>query len=144
MNLLLGVGNEQNGDDGIGPFVAKSINLPGWKGVNCSITPENFTGIARKEEPELLLMVDAADMGLEPGEIRIIPKGRIDELVISTHYMPLSILMRYLSDSASKVIFVGIQPKQHENSLSAEAREAAWRLLEFLKQGRLDKIKVLE
>ena len=143
MNLVFGIGNEQNGDDGVGPYVAKNVNFQGWKGINCSVTPENFTSVAKKEKPELLVLVDATDMGLEPGEVRIVQGGKIDELVISTHYMPLSILMRYLSESAGRVVFVGIQPKQREKDLSKEVRASANMLLEYIRQGRLDKIRTL-
>lgn len=143
MKLLFGVGNENNGDDGIGPYVARRANFEGWRGVNCSVTPENFTSLAKKEKPELLVLVDATEMGLEPGDMRIVPASRIDELTLSTHYIPLSILIRYLSESAKKVVFVGIQPKCLEGELSKEAREGAERLLEYLRQERLDKIRSL-
>lgn len=145
MNLLFGVGNEDNMDDGVGPYLAKNINLSGWKGVNCSVTPENFTSIAKKEKPGILLIADAAEMGIEPGDFRVIRRDRIDELAISTHYMPLSILMRYLSDSAGEIVFVGIQPKEHGEGqgLSKEVKAGAHRLLDYLQQGRLDKVKWL-
>ena len=144
MNLVLGVGNEENGDDGVGPFIAENIDFPGWKGVNCSVSPENYTGVVQQEKPEFLVIVDATEMDLKPGEFRLIPRSRIDELAISTHYMPLSILMRYLSESARYVVFIGVQPKQRDGELSKEVRESAYRLLEYFKQGRLDKIKKLE
>lgn len=145
MKLLLGVGNEYKGDDGVGPYVAKRVNFVGWKGVNCSTTPENFTGLVKRERPELLVIVDAAEMGLEPGEIRVIPREKVDELTMSTHYIPLSILIRYLEGNARKILFIGIQPKKREegSELSKEVREGAERLLEFIKQDKLDNIKRL-
>ena len=143
MNVLFGIGNEDRGDDGVGPYVAKRINFTGWIGVNCSTIPENFTSIVKKEKPELLVIVDAAEMGLEPGEIRVIPREKVDELTMSTHYIPLSVLIRYLEESANRIMFVGIQPKERTegNELSKEVREGAERLLEFIRQGKLERIK---
>jgi len=109
MNILLGVGNPLLGDDGAGCFVAEKFFKEGWKCYNCETTPENFTGIIRREKPEKVLIIDAADMGINPGELRIIPKARIEDAGIGTHQLPLSHLIIYLESLAEEVIFIGIQ-----------------------------------
>ena len=80
MNVLMGIGNELKGDDGIGNVIAREFSAPGWKAIACETVPENFTSVIRRERPELLVIVDATDMGLNPGEIRIIPEGRLNSI----------------------------------------------------------------
>lgn len=141
MNLVFGVGNEQDGDDGVGPYIAKNLKQEGWKGINCSVSPEDYTSVARQESPDLLLVVDAADMGLPPGSMRTIPKEKVSELAISTHYVPLSVLIKYLETLAKKVVFIGIQPKQKDNGLSEPVKKAAEKLLQKIKENDVSSIK---
>ena len=135
MNILLGVGNELRGDDGIGVFVAKHFYAEGWKAIDCGMLPENYSSVVRKERPELLVIVDATDMGLEPGSIRAIPKEKIGGLALSTHSMPLSLLIDLLEPHCGKVVLVGIQPKTIADTvgLSPEAQQAAEKAIEKLK-----------
>ena len=110
MDVLLGIGNEMRGDDGVGPYIAQSLKPGKWKAIDCGTVPENYTKDARGANT--VLIVDATDMGLEPGSIRIIPRERIGDLAISTHSMPLSMLIDYLKESCGEIIMIGIQPKQ--------------------------------
>ena len=144
MNLVFGVGNEQSGDDGVGPYTAKNMDIDGWKGINCSVSPEDFTSVAREESPEILLMVDAADMGLPAGSIRTIPKEKVSELTISTHYVPLSVLIKYLETLTKRILFVGIQPKQKASKgLSKEVKKAADELIEKIRTDKISEIELL-
>jgi len=73
--------------------------------------PENATGELRKFAPDLVLMIDAADMGETPGTVKWIPEESIDGMSASTHSLPLSILARYLKLELNCVVAVlGIQP----------------------------------
>ncbi|MBN2067580.1 MAG: hydrogenase maturation protease, partial [Candidatus Diapherotrites archaeon] len=69
-SVLMGIGNELKGDDGIGNAVAREFQGKGWKPVECETVPENFIAIVKRERPELLVIVDAASMGLAPGQFR--------------------------------------------------------------------------
>ncbi len=58
-----------------------------------------------------MLVVDAADMDLEPGDIRMIGMEQIDDpFLITTHTLPLSYLMQSLCEFVPQVDLVGIQP----------------------------------
>ncbi len=112
--MLIGIGNPMRGDDGIGPYAAelmRSMDLDGWEVINAEMVPENFTSVIRKKRPELLVLLDAADMGLAPGEIRLIPPERIGVMHFSTHAIPLSVFMEQMSECAGEVMLVGIQVK---------------------------------
>ncbi len=145
-NILLGIGNPMNGDDGVGIYVAEQFRMDGWIPLACGIAPENFTGIIRKIRPSCLVLVDAADMGLSPGEYRIIPQQRIADVSMGTHQLPLSLLIDFLSDAAGQIILIGIQPERARtgSEISLPVRGGADRLVHVLASGGLDRIPVLE
>ena len=145
-NILLGIGNPLNGDDGVGIYVAEQFRKDGWISLACGTAPENFTGIVRKTRPSCLVLVDAAAMGISPGGYRIIPRDKIEDVSIGTHQLPLSFLIDFLSDTASRIILIGIQPDRvvAGEEISPRVREGAERLVHVLSSGELDRIPVLE
>jgi hydrogenase 3 maturation protease len=145
-NILLGIGNPLNGDDGAGMLVAGQFSKEGWISVSCATAPENFTGLIRKTLPDCLVLVDAAAMGLAPGEFRIIPRHKIADVSIGTHQLPLSMLIDFLSDSAGRIVLIGIQPGRvvFGGEISPRVREGAERLVHVLSSGELGRIPVLE
>ena len=76
--VILGVGNDMRRDDRIGiEILSELINLSLLKDsqikmINAGTTPENFTHPIENWNPSHLLIVDAADMGENPGEIELI------------------------------------------------------------------------
>ena len=144
VRMLLGIGNPLLGDDGAGNYVADQFRAPGWITVDCGTIPENFTGTVRREHPEVLLFIDAADMALSPGEFRIVRPGDIAAVTFGTHSLPLNLLMEYLAECAGAVIFIGIQPGRTVpgEGLSGPVREGADRLISILASGAVDTIPV--
>lgn len=141
MNILLGIGNEMNGDDAIGTYVARKFKCEGWKAIDCATVPENFTGEIRKHKPDKIIIVDAADMNLPPGEIRKIPKEKIRKVNFSTHTIPLSLFITHLEKTTDADIFlIGIQPKSMYGKVSNEVMEAGNKVIEYIKEGMIDKI----
>lgn len=143
VRMLFGIGNPLRGDDGAGNYVADRFSAPGWVALDCGTIPENFTGTVRSEHPELLVLVDAADMGIAPGEFRIIRPEDIAAVTFGTHALPLSILIEFLSHDAGRVIFIGIQPAQTEmgQPLTVAVCEGADRLIRILGEGTLERIE---
>ncbi len=136
MKILMGVGNELRGDDAIGIYVARNFRKEGWKVILAGQVPEDFTSEIKRYRPELLVIVDAALMDLNPGEFRRVPEDKIPKVAFSTHGMPLSFLMEYLRDYVGKIILIGIQPKSMEfgEGLSEEVKKAGDKLIELLKR----------
>jgi hydrogenase 3 maturation protease len=134
------------GDDAIGPVTAKKLSkmLRGRSDVrviNAGTVPENYTGIIRRENPSHLILIDAVNMGKEPGHLRLVEKEEIADYNISTHAMPLSFLIKYLESSMNiKIILIGIQPKsmdlvqsiQGKNLISRESEEGIEKFLTIL------------
>ncbi|EMO4162324.1 hydrogenase maturation peptidase HycI [Morganella morganii] len=112
-NLMLAVGNSMMGDDAAGPMLFDLMEanpVDGWIAVNGGSAPENVAHQVRALKPERLLIVDAADIGLNPGEIRIIdPDDIADMFIMSTHNLPLNFLIDQLKEDIPEVIFLGIQ-----------------------------------
>lgn len=139
MNLLLGVGHELHGDDGIGPWIAQRLTAPGWHTLDCSTVPENYTSMVKRLRPRAIVIVDAADMGLNPGEVRIIPTRHLGAVAFSTHMLPLSLLVGYLRESTdAPVTVIGIQPRQFQGGLSREVQRAGEEVMTLLRSGLWD------
>jgi len=133
--MLMGLGNICRGDDGIGSFIAQNFQSDDWLVLDCGTTPENFTSLVKKTQPEYLVMVDAAQMNLEPGEFRVIPSERIDKFYLTTHNIPLSLLISYLDKWVGKIILIGIQPERMEDfqRISERVQDSARNIIEILK-----------
>jgi hydrogenase maturation protease HycI len=113
-NLMLAVGNSMMGDDGAGPMLFDLMEanpIDGWQVINGGSSPESVSHQVRALKPQRLLIVDAADIGLAPGEIRIIDPDDIAEMfIMSTHNLPLNFLIDQLKEDIEEIIFLGIQP----------------------------------
>ncbi len=148
MNVLMGVGNDLRGDDAVGVYIAKKfmdIAPSGWHVIVAGEVPEDFTSEIKKIQPDLLVIVDAAIMGLEPGDYRIVPENKISNVAFSTHGMPLSFLISYLRDYVGEVILIGIEPESMEFGVEISQRvlHSAERILQILQSGDVRSIPKL-
>lgn len=144
MNILLGVGNEINGDDGIGVWIARNFSRDGWRSIDCFTAPENYTSEIKRSGVKKVVIVDAADMGLDAGEIRIIPKEKIGLAGFSTHSLPLSIFITHIEETTdADILLIGIQPEQFYSGISDRVKKAGKKLLEILKRDAFDEIEKL-
>ena len=143
--MLMGLGNICRGDDGIGSFIAQNFQSDDWLVLDCGTTPENFTSLVRKTQPEYLVIVDAAQMNLEPGEFRVIPSERIDKFYLTTHNIPLSLLISYLDKWVGKTILIGIQPERMEDfqRISERVQDSARNIIEILKGKSFQELREL-
>jgi hydrogenase 3 maturation protease len=114
--MVFTVGNTLMGDDGAGPLLAELLEIepaPGWSVVDGGATPENVTHIVRADAPQRVLLVDAADMQLPPGTVcRINEADVAKQFLITTHAIPLDVLIASLKETVPRVTFVGIQPQE--------------------------------
>lgn len=112
---LIGIGNIDKGDDGFGPRLVKLLHpeLKNTALFDCGTSPENFLGPILRSKPEVILLVDAANLGAEPGHTHIIEKEEIANLGLSTHDTSLKLFIAYLENGLDTVdiFLLGIQPK---------------------------------
>ncbi len=145
MKILLGIGNDMRGDDGIGVYIARKFRKDGWVAMDCSTVPENYIGKVIRYKPEKVVIVDAAEMGLEAGEIRKIPKDKMGMASFSTHSLPLSIFINHVEKNCrAEIVVIGIQPKNMYGEMSEEVRKAGEKLMEYLTHEKIDEIEELK
>jgi len=160
--IVLGIGNSLGGDDAAGTLVVDMLNRAlralstgrqttersvsaEISAIDASTTPESYTSLVRKHQPDLLILVDAADMGLPPGALRTIPPEKVKTLSFSTHHMPLSMFISYVKEVCGKVFLVGVQPEQTEIGapISEVVRKSARKLTRAILEGRVGEITPL-
>ena len=140
--VLLGLGNPLGRDDGVGLYVASVLRAPDWIAIPAQ-SLENVLGKVEKAEPEKLVIVDAAEMGLPPGTVRRLPLEESAKMLGSTHGLPLSFLLSFVR--VREVVLIGIQPKEYGigEGLSPEVRTAADSLIRLLQENREHEIPEL-
>jgi hydrogenase 3 maturation protease len=131
---IVGIGNALRSDDAAGMLVARELlhrecaaDASHLMVIQAGHAPENVTGELRKFSPNLILLIDAAEMHAVPGAICWIPIQSIDGMSASTHSLPLSMLARYLTlELNCTVALIGIQPRSNEvgETISAEVSRA--------------------
>jgi len=125
--LVLGVGNIDRGDDGIGNYIISKLETP--HKIDCEFAPENFTSKIRRIHPEVILIIDAVDFGGKPGETIFTEAENADHDALSTHSLPLSFLCRMLPES--KIYLLGVQPKSFGN-MTPELKTSAVSIIKNL------------
>jgi len=143
--VILGVGQELEGDDGAGMEIARlfrrlrraqgaalgraaSRRRPVARTILAGVAPENATLALRRFRPTHAVFVDAAELGLTPGQWRVIATEEIGGVTFSTHMLPLHILARFIaSDLGCHVVVVGIEPRRlsYGEGLTPEVRRGA-------------------
>jgi hydrogenase 3 maturation protease len=160
--IVLGIGNRLGGDDAAGTCVVDMLNpalraLSAGQGakapfpaeitaIDAGTAPESYTSAIRRHRPDLLILVDAANMGLSPGALRIITPEKIGILSFSTHNIPLSMFVSYVEKFCGKVLLVGVQPERIETGegISKAVRKSVKKLAEAILEGRIAEIPLLE
>lgn len=143
--LIMCIGNIDGGDDAIGPYIADKLMQEEGDLVvlNCGTVPENFTSVVKQHNPKNLIIVDAVEMGLDAGEIRIVPKDKIGVMHISTHGIPISVLISYLEQYVEKIYFIGIQPKSVSGEINKIVKKSGKELITIIKNRKIENIHKL-
>ncbi|MFN4133619.1 MAG: hydrogenase maturation peptidase HycI [Candidatus Hadarchaeales archaeon] len=138
--VVVGVGNEMRGDDGVGIAVAKMLKKRIAEEAAVLIggtAPENITGKIKRLHPSHLIFVDAADFGGSPGEVMVASPATIAWRTISTHTLPLSVISEYLmKETGVKVLLLGIQVEQSVfgSGMGQKVAKAAEKVAEILEE----------
>lgn len=140
--VLWGIGNPLYGDDAAGPALANMLKTktPLWLRVfNCETVPENYVAPLRKISPATLLIVDAADMDEDPGEIRRMGLGDFSNISFGTHGLPIDMM---LEGMGINVVIIGIQPLSRDigANISSPVRHAVGKLAELITSGKWETI----
>ncbi len=117
-----GCGNILFGDDGFGPEVIEFLRNnytipPNAEMINagCSIRNILFDLTLSEERPEKIIIIDAIDAGLKPGEIfevelEDLPENKLDDF--SMHQIPTSNLLKELKELCRvQIKIISCQPE---------------------------------
>lgn len=150
--VVLGIGNDIRGDDGLGPYIIEELSLKREKLqessdissifdlnelflINGGSVPENFTSKIKSLDPSHIILIDASLMNKEPGDIEIVDKENISNVSISTHSMSLAYLIKFLElEKPYEILFIGIEPESMELSfeLSDTVKKSSDKLIDIL------------
>jgi len=133
---LLGMGNRQWRDDGAGSLIAEALqSCPLFDVIDAGCVPENYLETVAGKNPDAILMIDAADFGGTPGEVRLIETKNVAQSGLSTHAGSLRMLAKYLRiRTGARIALLAIQPADCSagDSLSPEVAQAAQYLQQAL------------
>jgi hydrogenase 3 maturation protease len=117
---VVGIGHELRGDDAAGVVVARVLKARLHRHrvlrrpvlvIDAGPAPENHTATLRRFAPDVILLVDSAEMGVRPGSVRRLRQEAASGVTASTHTLPLSVLCAYLVRETNCVLtLLGIQP----------------------------------
>lgn len=136
--LAITIGNRFRSDDGVGPFIARQIKKSKKNVIviNAEDKPENIIDRAIQLKPCKVVIIDAANFGGMPGEIRLIEKNNIPDTSLSTHSLSPNILAAIIeAGTGADVSFLGIQPKsvQLAKGLSKPVKRAAEKIISCIR-----------
>jgi len=134
--LVVGIGNPLREDDYIGCYIAENLKDT-VVSFNVEVNPEVFIDDIVSENPDTILIFDAADFGGRPGEVRLIEEGNIDRFTLSSHTIPISFFIHLLKMKTSADIYIiGIQPVStgYREGLSGIVRKTGDDILKRIKK----------
>lgn len=135
------------GDDMVGPYtidlLKERIDSEGSPDgfelelIDADVMPENFSKPIRESGADIVLFVDAVDMGLDPGKIRKVPRDLIDATIPCSHNLPMSYVMGYINERIDRIDLVGVQIESTGLFLemSGVTKEACSRLSDIIWKG---------
>ena len=137
--VVAGIGNPIRSDDYVGLNIVEKLKgkLPGTVCLlECETVPESYLLDIEEFNPTHVLLIDAAFLGLNPGEVSLVDSEKITGFsAITTHMLPLRIFCEYVKQATgAKIALLLIEPKSMEfgEGLTAEVQSAAERITKIL------------
>ncbi len=133
--VIAGIGNPIRKDDFVGVRLVEKIKNRVPQSVHlieCETVPESHIDEIAKLKPSHIMLIDAAILGLRPGDFRLTRCGELTEVqTVSTHVLPLRIFCQHLAQlTDAKIALLLIQPKDtgFGEGLSSELEESTKRI----------------
>lgn len=114
---IVGIGNIIRGDDGLGPKLIEILKsrggVPGAALFDCGTAPENYIFPILSTSCDTLMLVDAADIGKEPGSVEVFDLDKISRVSFSTHNPSPRLFTDLLKTGKEdmNIFVISIQPK---------------------------------
>lgn len=137
--VLAGIGNPIRTDDYLGLIVIEHLKgkLPASVLlIEAETVPESYLLDIEEFKPTHVLLIDAAFLGLKPGDAILVDAEKItDYSAVTTHLLPLNIFCDYVKQATgAKIALLLVEPKSMEfgEGLTAEVQAATKRLTRIL------------
>ena len=137
--VVAGIGNPIRQDDDVGLKVVESLQGRVRENVlllECETVPESYLLDIEQAKPSHVLLIDAAVLGLKPGESQLFEAEKIADFpAITSHVLPLRIFCSYIKESTrAKIGLLLIEPKCMEfgEGLTVELQAAVEYLAKLL------------
>jgi len=137
--VIAGIGNPIRRDDFVGTKIVQYL-----KGkvsekiylIECETVPENFIQKIIDFNPTHILLIDAAILGLKPGDSRLVEPERLVAFpAYSTHALPLRMFCEYLAETTeARIALLLIEPKNADfgEGLTPEVEASSQKLVDIL------------
>ena len=133
---ILALGNILRGDDAVGILVGRKI----MNRINADVyiaetAPESYIVKIIDKQYSHVIIIDAAfSKKRRPGEIFIVNPDQLNEGLITSHSIPITLITEILNSHEIKSLIIGIKPKSTEltEEISKEAKTAADKLARIL------------
>jgi len=134
--VVAGIGNPIRMDDFVGTKIVQDL----WGKVSakiylieCETVPENFMQQIIDLNPTHVLLIDAAILGLKPGNLRLIRPERLMAFpAYSTHALPLRMFCEYLAKmTKANTALLLMEPKKADfgEGLTSEVEASAQKIV---------------
>ena len=137
--VLAGIGNPIRTDDYVGLHIVEQLRGKLPENVcllEAETVPESYLLEIEEFHPSHVLLIDAAFLGLKPGEARLVDPVNIEDyFAVTTHLLPLRIFCEYIKQATgAKIASLLIEPKNMDfgEGLTREVQTAAERLIKAL------------
>ncbi|HYA77229.1 MAG TPA: hydrogenase 3 maturation endopeptidase HyCI [Verrucomicrobiae bacterium] len=137
--VIAGIGNPIRSDDYVGLTIVEKLKgkLPETVCLlECETVPESYLLDIEEFKPTHVLLIDAAFLGLNPGEARLVDVEKMGDFSsITTHLLPLRVFCDYVKQATgAKIALLLIEPKSTEfnEGLTAEVQMSAEGLTKIL------------
>ncbi len=137
--VVAGIGNPIRTDDFVGVKIVQDLTGKVSKNVHlieCETVPESFMQEIVDLKPSHVLLIDAAFIGLKPGETRLVfPEQVTNFPAVTTHFLPLRIFCEYITKmTEAKIALLLVEPENTEfgEGLTLEVQTAAEKITKIM------------
>ena len=137
--VVAGIGNPIRSDDYAGLKIVQDLQGKLPENIcllEAETVPESYLLDIEEFKPTHVLLIDAALLGLNPGEASLVDAEKIADFpAITTHLLPLRIFCDYVKQaSGAKIALLLIEPKSMDfgEGLTAEVQAAAGQITKML------------
>jgi len=112
---IVGIGNILRADDGLGPKLIEILKTKPVKAAlfDCGTVPENYIFPILSSSSDTVILVDAADLGAVPGQVKVFDIEDIANVSFSTHNPSPRLFTDLLKTGREdlNIFVVSVQPK---------------------------------